>query len=53
MHLTQKYYILNYHNYKEIFKLFDHIKFLEKQIDIINIEITASKQILLYLIITL
>lgn len=48
MRLTQKYYILNYRNYKNLSEFFDYIKSLEEQIDVTNIEMTLKKQTLLY-----
>lgn len=47
--LTQEYYILNYHNFKDVSKFLDHVKSLEKQIDTTNVKMTPNKQILLYL----
>lgn len=48
MRLTWEYYTLNYHNYKDVSKFLNHIKSLEKQIDIRKIKIIPDKQILLF-----
>lgn len=53
MRLTQEYYTLNYHNYKNVFELLDHIKFLEEQINATNVKMTFDKQTLLCLTIAL
>lgn len=49
MHLTQKYYTLNYHNFKEVSEFLDHVKHSEEQISITDIVMTPNKQTLLYL----
>lgn len=49
MHLTRKYNILNYRNYKDVSEFLNNIKFLEEQIDATNVERTPNKQTLLCL----
>lgn len=49
MCLTQEYYLLNYHNYKNVSKFLDHVKFLKEQINTTEVKMTPNKQTLLYL----
>lgn len=49
MCLTREYYTLNYRNYKDVFEFLDHIKTLEEQIDVTDVEMTPDKRTLLCL----
>lgn len=49
IHLTWEYYMLNYHNYKNISNFLNYVKSLENQIDAMEVKMTPNKQRLLYL----
>lgn len=47
MYLTRKYYMLNYYNYKDVFKFFDYVKHIEKQLSTRNDLLTPNKPTLI------
>ena len=53
MKLTQKYYSLDYDNFKNMSKFLDHVKLLEERIDATTIELTRDKRTLICLMMTL
>lgn len=53
MRLTQKYYSLDYSDFKGMSKFLDHVKILEERIDATNIELTKNKRTLICIMMTL
>lgn len=51
--MTWKYYMVNYHKYKNVFEFFNYINSLKEQINDTNIEMTSNKRTLLCLTIAL
>lgn len=49
MRLYREYYTLNYRNHKDMYDFLDHVKSLEEQIDVTNVEMTSDKPALLCL----
>ena len=43
MRLTQKYYMLNYYNFKDISKFLDYIKSLKEQINATEVKMIPNK----------
>ena len=53
MKLIQKYYSLNFKNFKDMSKFLNHVKVLKKRIDVTNIEFTNDKRTLICLMMRL